>query len=88
MAELQPVSLEIWRKKYQLRDRYQKEIDKNMDDTLRRVAKTLSSVEENQEYWENKFLWAMQNGAIPAGRILSNAGAEEHKPATSLGKSS
>ena len=84
MAELQPVSLEIWRKKYQLRDRYQKEIDKNMDDTLRRVAKTLSSVEENQKYWENKFLWAMQNGAIPAGRILSNAGAEEHKPATSL----
>jgi ribonucleoside-diphosphate reductase alpha chain len=29
------------------------------------------------------FIWALQNGAIPAGRITSNAGAEAHKPATS-----
>ncbi len=32
---------------------------------------------------ECKFVWALQNGAIPAGRITSNAGALEHKPATS-----
>ena len=29
------------------------------------------------------FIGALQNGAIPAGRITSNAGAEAHKPATS-----
>ena len=29
------------------------------------------------------FLWALRRGAIPAGRITSNAGALEHKPATS-----
>jgi ribonucleoside-diphosphate reductase alpha chain len=28
-------------------------------------------------------LWALRHGAIPAGRIISNAGAWEHKPATS-----
>jgi ribonucleoside-diphosphate reductase alpha chain len=28
-------------------------------------------------------LWALRHGAIPAGRITSNAGAREHKPATS-----
>ena len=28
-------------------------------------------------------MWALRRGAIPAGRITSNAGAEEHKPATS-----
>jgi ribonucleoside-diphosphate reductase alpha chain len=27
--------------------------------------------------------WALRKGAIPAGRITSNAGAWEHKPATS-----
>ena len=30
-----------------------------------------------------EFLWALRHGAIPAGRITSNAGAQEHKPATS-----
>ena len=31
-----------------------------------------------------KFRWALENGAIPAGRILSNAGADAYKPAVSL----
>ena len=30
-----------------------------------------------------RFLWALRKGAIPAGRIMSNAGALAHKPATS-----
>ncbi|HEV8078148.1 MAG TPA: adenosylcobalamin-dependent ribonucleoside-diphosphate reductase, partial [Marinobacter sp.] len=29
------------------------------------------------------FAWALKHGAIPAGRIISNAGAQAHKPATS-----
>ena len=28
-------------------------------------------------------LWALRHGASPAGRITANAGAREHKPATS-----
>ncbi|WP_130472344.1 adenosylcobalamin-dependent ribonucleoside-diphosphate reductase, partial [Candidatus Magnetaquicoccus inordinatus] len=54
-------------------------------DTYRRVARALSQVEqvEQQAVWEERFLWALRQGAIPAGRIISNAGAQAHKPATS-----
>ncbi len=43
----------------------------------------LKKGEVNQEKWYASFLWALRRGAIPAGRITSNAGAQEHKPATS-----
>jgi ribonucleoside-diphosphate reductase alpha chain len=33
--------------------------------------------------WYERFLWALRRGAVPAGRITSNAGAQAHKPATS-----
>ena len=36
-----------------------------------------------REHWYEQFLWALRKGAIPAGRVTSNAGAQEHKPATS-----
>ncbi len=37
----------------------------------------------SREQWYESFLWALRHGAIPAGRVTSNAGALEHKPATS-----
>ena len=40
-------------------------------------------VESKREQFYKEFLWALRSGAIPAGRIISNAGAQEHKPATS-----
>jgi len=83
--ELQPTSLEIWQKKYQLKDSHGNPVDETVEDTNRRVAKAIAQVEESdQEYWEEKFKWALEMGATPAGRIMSNAGAEEYKPATSL----
>ncbi len=83
--KLQETSLQIWDTKYCLKNKKGEKIDQNIDDTYQRVAKTLSSVEapEVQEHWYGKFLWALRNGAIPAGRIISNAGAREQKPATS-----
>ena len=50
-----------------------------------RLARALSDVEKetDKDKYYDKFLWALRAGAIPAGRIVSNAGAEEHKPATS-----
>ena len=50
-----------------------------------RVAKALSDVEvkAKREEWRERFVWALQHGAIPAGRIISNAGAQAYKPATS-----
>lgn len=84
--KLQTIAQEIWGQKYQLRTRAGVPVDQDIDGTFRRVAKALAAVEETeiQEEWEGKFLWAMRNGAIPGGRITSNAGAQEHKPATSL----
>jgi ribonucleoside-diphosphate reductase alpha chain len=83
---MQPVSLDIWDKKYRLKTKQGDVIDKNIDDTYQRVARALAEVEtteENKSNWYAKFLWALRRGAIPAGRITSNAGALEHKPATS-----
>jgi ribonucleoside-diphosphate reductase alpha chain len=81
----QEASLDIWDKKYRLCAKDGTPIDKSMDDTYRRVARALADVEapEAREEWLEKFVWALRKGTIPAGRITSNAGAQEHKPATS-----
>ncbi|MCJ7815180.1 MAG: adenosylcobalamin-dependent ribonucleoside-diphosphate reductase, partial [Xanthomonadales bacterium] len=82
----QAASLDIWDKKYRLKSKTGEIIDQTIDDTFKRVAKALSEVEdtqEKQEKWYSSFLWALRRGAIPAGRIISNAGALDHKPATS-----
>ena len=81
----QEASLDIWDKKYRLTAKDGTPIDRTMDDTYKRVARALADVEreEVREHWYERFLWALRRGAIPAGRITSNAGALEHKPATS-----
>ena len=83
---LQPASQDIWDKKYRLRTKTGEPVDATIDDSWQRVARALSDVEatpELREHWFERFLWALRRGAIPAGRITSNAGALEHKPATS-----
>ncbi|HEV2443432.1 MAG TPA: LAGLIDADG family homing endonuclease [Steroidobacteraceae bacterium] len=81
----QEASLDIWDKKYRLTAKDGSPIDKTMDDTYKRVARALADVEraDAREHWNERFLWALRRGAIPAGRVTSNAGAWEHKPATS-----
>ncbi|MFU8837399.1 MAG: LAGLIDADG family homing endonuclease [Thiohalomonadaceae bacterium] len=82
----QPASMDIWEKKYRLTTKSGEVIDQDIDATYARVAKALAEVEESdakREEWEAKFLWALRHGAIPAGRITSNAGAWAYKPATS-----
>ena len=83
---MQPASWDIWDKKYRLKAKDGQAIDETIDGTHQRVARALAEVEaapELREHWYEKFLWALRHGAIPAGRIISNAGAWEHKPATS-----
>lgn len=83
---LQDASRDIWDKKYRLKTKDGDPIDTDLEGTFKRVANALASVEESselQERWSHKFFWALQQGCIPAGRIISNAGAWEHKPATS-----
>lgn len=83
---LQSTSADIWDKKYRLKDKASNPVDETTRDTLERVATALSGVEstdELREHWYSRFLWALDNGALPAGRIISNAGAQAYKPATS-----
>ena len=81
----QDASLDIWDKKYRLKSKDGDIIDQDIDATYQRVARALSDVEKSKDRnrWYEEFLWALRHGAIPAGRITSNAGAMEHKPATS-----
>jgi len=82
----QDASEEIWDTKYRLKDNRGVPVDADMQGSFARIAKALSSVEQGskkQLEWQDKFLWALENGAIPAGRIISNAGALAYKPATS-----
>jgi ribonucleoside-diphosphate reductase alpha chain len=81
----QEASLDIWDKKYRLSSKDGEPIDGSMDDTYKRVARALADVElvQLREVWYERFLWALRQGAIPAGRVTSNAGAWDHKPATS-----
>ncbi len=83
--ELQSASLDIWDSKYRLKDVHGEPVDADIDATWARVARSLAEVEDEsvRQEWEQRFIWALQRGAIPAGRIVSNAGAQEHKPATS-----
>jgi ribonucleoside-diphosphate reductase alpha chain len=81
----QDASFDIWDKKYRLTAKDGSPVDKSMDDTYKRVARALADVESEscREQWYESFLWALRHGAIPAGRVTSNAGALDHKPATS-----
>ncbi|GAB3509756.1 adenosylcobalamin-dependent ribonucleoside-diphosphate reductase [Pseudoxanthomonas daejeonensis] len=83
---LQPASQDIWDKKYRLKTKQGVPLDADIDGTYQRVARALADAEgtdEKKAYWYERFVWALRRGAIPAGRITSNAGALEHKPATS-----
>ncbi len=83
---LQPASLDIWDKKYRLKSKHGDILDQDVDATWQRLATALAEVEatpELRKHWREQFLWALRRGAIPAGRITSNAGAQAHKPATS-----
>lgn len=83
---IQPASIDIWERKYRLATKQGDVIDRSIDETWQRVARAIADVEtteENRDHWYHEFLWALRNGAIPAGRIISNAGALAYKPATS-----
>ena len=86
LVPMQPASQDIWDKKYRLKTKAGEALDADIDGTYQRVARALADAEGSEDkraYWYERFVWALRRGAIPAGRITSNAGAQEHKPATS-----
>ncbi|MDB5803750.1 MAG: ribonucleoside-diphosphate reductase, adenosylcobalamin-dependent [Betaproteobacteria bacterium] len=59
-----------------LLEKYAKGLEKSADEVRKRVAHALAAVEVegDRKHWEERFLWAQQNGFVPAGRINSAAG--------------
>jgi len=65
----QPVAEEV------LLEKYAKGEERDADAVFRRVAQALAAVEKDPALWAPKFLNALHAGLIPAGRIMSAAGA-------------
>jgi ribonucleoside-diphosphate reductase alpha chain len=83
---LQAASVDIWDRKYRLKSASGEPMEQTVDDTLRRVARALADLETEEDKREQcyrDFLWALKRGALPAGRILSNAGAQAYRLAAS-----
>ena len=61
-----------------LLEKYSKGTEKTIFEVNQRVARALVKFEapEQQKQWEAKFLQALQNGFLPAGRIQSAAGTD------------
>ncbi|MEF8729413.1 MAG: adenosylcobalamin-dependent ribonucleoside-diphosphate reductase [Accumulibacter sp.] len=57
-------------------EKYAKGSEATVQDVRRRVAFALAANEEEKQraHWEGRFLWAQENGFVPAGRINSAAG--------------
>jgi ribonucleoside-diphosphate reductase alpha chain len=74
-ATLPAISQQIWDEKYRLKTPAGEPIDLTVEDSWRRVARALASVETDPAQWEEIFYSALQDFKfLPAGRILAGAG--------------
>ncbi len=74
---LAAISQQIWGMKYRLKQPDGTPIDQAIEDTWARVAGALAAAEAKPKPWAKTFFEAMQDFAfLPAGRIVSGAGAE------------
>ena len=64
---MQDASLDIWDKKYRLKDKQEKPVDADINATYERVAKALSDVEvkEKRAEWKKRFVWALNTVPSP-----------------------
>ncbi|CAA7620080.1 adenosylcobalamin-dependent ribonucleoside-diphosphate reductase [Magnetospirillum sp. SS-4] len=77
MTQMASISQQIWDMKYRLKTAEGEPVDKTIEDSWRRVARTLASVEVDSARWEETFHQAMSDfKVLPAGRILSGAGTD------------
>ncbi len=70
-----PIAAQIWDMKYRLKDAGGRPLDVTVEDSWRRVARDLASVEADPAAWEGAFHDALADFRfLPAGRILAGAG--------------
>ncbi len=70
-----PISEAIWDMKYRFKDPDGAPKDLTVEDSWRRVARSLAEVEEDSKHWEDVFYGALEDFKfLPAGRIAAGAG--------------
>jgi ribonucleoside-diphosphate reductase alpha chain len=70
-----PIAEQIWDMKYRLKEADGTAIDLTVEDSWRRIARSLASVETDPALWENRFYEALEDFKyLPAGRITAGAG--------------
>ena len=75
LANVAPISRQIWDAKYRLKDADGAPVDLTIEDSWRRVARALAQAEVEPARWEGPFYDALQDFRfLLAGRILSGAG--------------
>jgi ribonucleoside-diphosphate reductase alpha chain len=70
-----PIAEQIWDMKYRLKEADGTPVDRTVEDTWRRIARDLASVEADPAQWEERFYEALEDFKyLPAGRITAGAG--------------
>ncbi|MFP7673893.1 adenosylcobalamin-dependent ribonucleoside-diphosphate reductase [Marivita sp. S0852] len=70
-----PIAEQIWDMKYRLKEADGAVLDGTVEDTWRRIARALASVEDEPQIWEDRFYAALDDFRyLPAGRITAGAG--------------
>ena len=70
-----PIAEQIWDMKYRLKEADGAAVDQTVEDTWRRIARALASVEAEPAKWEDRFYNALEGFKyLPAGRIVAGAG--------------
>ena len=70
-----PIAEQIWDMKYRFKDADGKPLDATVEDSWRRIARALATVEKDAPKWEDKFYSALEDFKfLPAGRITAGAG--------------
>ena len=70
-----PIAEQIWDMKYRFKDADGTPIDVTVEDTWRRIARSLAEVEDDPAKWEEVFYDALSDFKyLPAGRITAGAG--------------
>ncbi len=70
-----PIAEQIWDMKYRFKEADGTPIDMSVEDSWRRIARSLASVEKDAERWEETFFEALEDFKyLPAGRITAGAG--------------
>ncbi len=70
-----PIAEQIWDMKYRFKQADGTPVDRSVEETWRRIARDLASVEADPAVWEDTFYGALEDFKyLPAGRIIAGAG--------------